>query len=44
MPLGDVVAESDLLIIAAPHAEYAELATDKPIVDIWNLRGDGVIV
>jgi UDP-N-acetyl-D-mannosaminuronic acid dehydrogenase len=44
MPLGDVVAKSDLLIIAAPHAEYATLATDTPIVDIWNLRGDGVIV
>ena len=44
VPLHDVVAKSDLLIIAAPHAEYAKLATDKPIVDIWNLRGDGVTV
>jgi UDP-N-acetyl-D-mannosaminuronic acid dehydrogenase len=44
LPLGDVVGRSDLLIIAAPHAEYAALATDKPVVDIWNIRGRGVLV
>ena len=44
LPLDDVVAKSDLLIIAAPHPEYATLRTDKPIVDIWNIRGDGVLV
>jgi UDP-N-acetyl-D-mannosaminuronic acid dehydrogenase len=42
LPLSDVVGKSDLLIIAAPHAEYARLATAKPVVDIWNLRGQGV--
>src|ERR1017187_1612734 len=44
LPLGDVLAKSDLLIIAAPHAEYATLATSKPIVDIWDIRGAGVRV
>jgi UDP-N-acetyl-D-mannosaminuronic acid dehydrogenase len=44
LPLADVVAKSDLLIIAAPHAEYAALATAKPVVDIWNIRGQGVRV
>jgi UDP-N-acetyl-D-mannosaminuronic acid dehydrogenase len=44
IPLDDVVAKSDLLIIGAPHPEYATLATDKPVVDIWNVRGRGVIV
>ncbi len=44
LPLGDVVEKSDLLIIAAPHAEYARLATGKPVVDIWNIRGQGVRV
>jgi UDP-N-acetyl-D-mannosaminuronic acid dehydrogenase len=35
----DVVARSDLLIIAAPHAVYASLdPAGKPLVDIWNLR------
>jgi UDP-N-acetyl-D-mannosaminuronic acid dehydrogenase len=44
LPLEDVVQKSDLLIIAAPHAEYATLSTDKPVVDIWNVRGEGVRV
>src|SRR5580704_6997263 len=44
MPLEIVVAESDLLIIAAPHREYADLRTTKPVVDITNLLGNGVRV
>src|SRR4029077_15836892 len=44
VPLDVVVAESDLLIIAAPHSEYAELGTTKPVVDITNLLGNGVRV
>lgn len=40
----EVLEGSDLLIIAAPHLRYKELKTDKPIVDIWNLRGDGSAV
>jgi UDP-N-acetyl-D-mannosaminuronic acid dehydrogenase len=39
-----VLAESDLLIIAAPHIRYKELVSDKPIIDIWNLRGNGSAV
>jgi UDP-N-acetyl-D-mannosaminuronic acid dehydrogenase len=39
-----VVRESDLLIISAPHLRYRDLQTDKPIVDIWNLRGNGSAV
>jgi UDP-N-acetyl-D-mannosaminuronic acid dehydrogenase len=44
VPLDTVVAESDLLIIAAPHQQYAELRTTKPVVDITNLLGNGVMV
>jgi UDP-N-acetyl-D-mannosaminuronic acid dehydrogenase len=44
LALGDVVEKSDLLIIAAPHPEYAGLVTAKPVVDIWNIRGQGVAV
>lgn len=44
LPLDEVVARSDLLVIGAPHALYADLQTDTPIVDIWNLRNDGVRV
>ena len=43
-PLGDVLAAADLLIIGAPHPEYASLVTDKPVADIWNLLGRGVQV
>jgi UDP-N-acetyl-D-mannosaminuronic acid dehydrogenase len=43
-PLGDVLAAADLLIIGAPHPEYANLVTGKPVADIWNLLGNGVRV
>ena len=36
-----VLEESDLLIISAPHLRYGDLVSDKPIIDIWNLRGNG---
>ncbi len=44
IPLDTVLGQADLLLIATPHPEYAELATAKPVVDIWNLRGQGVRV
>jgi UDP-N-acetyl-D-mannosaminuronic acid dehydrogenase len=37
----EVIAGSDILIISAPHVRYKDLQTEKPIVDIWNLRGNG---
>jgi UDP-N-acetyl-D-mannosaminuronic acid dehydrogenase len=42
--LDEVVEAADLLIIATPHSEYADLRTDKPVADIWNLLGEGVLV
>lgn len=39
-----VLANSDVLIIASPHLRYKDLVTDKPIIDIWNLRGNGSLV
>lgn len=44
LPLDAVVDKADVLIIATPHAEYRGLATDKPVADVWNLLGEGVIV
>ena len=41
-PLPDVIGQSDLLVIAAPHPEYRELVTGKPVADIWNILGQGV--
>jgi len=43
-PLDVVLAEADLLIIGAPHSAYADVATDKPVVDVWGLRQAGVRV
>lgn len=42
LPLDQVLAESDVAIIAAPHKAYAGIQTETPIVDIWNLLGRGV--
>jgi UDP-N-acetyl-D-mannosaminuronic acid dehydrogenase len=41
-PMDEVLAESDLLVVAAPHPEYRGLRTDKPVADIWNILGTGV--
>ncbi len=43
-PLDQVLDRSDLIVIGAPHRTYADLVIDQPVVDIWNLRGDGVVV
>ena len=39
-----VLAECDLLIVCAPHPEFADITTSKPIVDITDLIGNGVRV
>jgi UDP-N-acetyl-D-mannosaminuronic acid dehydrogenase len=44
VPLERVLAESDLLVIGAPHPEYRNLVTDKPVADVWNILGDGVLI
>jgi len=44
LPQQEVIDRSDLLIIATPHPEYRDLATSKPVVDIWNMLGTGVRV
>jgi UDP-N-acetyl-D-mannosaminuronic acid dehydrogenase len=43
-PLEQVLDRADLVVIGAPHRAYAELTIRQPVVDIWNLRGDGVVV
>src|SRR5215207_990923 len=40
--LEEVLGLADLLVIATPHAVYADLETELPVIDIWNLRKDGV--
>jgi UDP-N-acetyl-D-mannosaminuronic acid dehydrogenase len=40
--LEQVLEESHLLVIGAPHEVYRALAPVQPVVDIWNLAGNGV--
>ena len=44
LPLEEVLARSDLLIVGAPHRAYAELDTETPILDVWGMFGRGVVV
>src|SRR5262245_19444372 len=40
-PLERVLEQSDVLIVAAPHRAYVDLAVEVPVIDMWNLRGEG---
>ena len=42
LDLDAVLAQSDVLVIAAPHRVYHGLTTDKPVIDIWGTQGRGV--
>lgn len=37
-----VIAESDLLVVGAPHNAYRDLQVDLPVADVWNVLGRGV--
>ena len=45
LSLSEVLERADILVIGAPHDAYSTL-TDVavPVVDVWNLRGQGVRV
>ncbi len=45
MPLDEVIAQSDLLILCTPHAAYAKAdLKGKPVLDVWgHLSGANVI-
>jgi len=44
LPQDEVIAQSDLLIIATPHPQYRGMAIDKPVADVWNVLGAGVLI
>jgi UDP-N-acetyl-D-mannosaminuronic acid dehydrogenase len=46
LPLEEVVQQSDILIVGAPHKAYRQLDGDlgKEIVDIWGVTGRGIQV
>ncbi|WP_299929816.1 nucleotide sugar dehydrogenase [uncultured Nocardioides sp.] len=41
LPLDEVLAAADLVVIGAPHEQYRDLAIGCEVVDVWNLRGEG---
>ncbi len=40
----ELVRRADLVIIGAPHRRYSALALHQPVVDVWNVRNQGVLV
>ena len=43
VPLETVLAESDILVLGAPHKAYRGLAVDgKDVVDVWGALGGGI--
>jgi UDP-N-acetyl-D-mannosaminuronic acid dehydrogenase len=39
-----VLAESDIVVIGAPHKQYRDVQTSARVVDVWNLLGQGTTV
>jgi UDP-N-acetyl-D-mannosaminuronic acid dehydrogenase len=44
LPLDDVLSRADILIVATPHRQYRDIDTSKPVADVWNLLGNGVLI
>jgi UDP-N-acetyl-D-mannosaminuronic acid dehydrogenase len=44
LPQEEVIERADLIVIAAPHPQYRGLEIAKPVADVWNILGRGVIV
>jgi UDP-N-acetyl-D-mannosaminuronic acid dehydrogenase len=43
VPLDEVLAESDILVLGAPHEAYRGLEIGgKDVVDVWGAMGDGI--
>jgi UDP-N-acetyl-D-mannosaminuronic acid dehydrogenase len=36
-----LLENSEIIVIVAPHIKYKSLKTTKPVIDIWNLLGEG---
>jgi UDP-N-acetyl-D-mannosaminuronic acid dehydrogenase len=45
LPLDDVIARSDLLILCAPHSAYRDLdLAGKPVVDVWGFLKNANVI
>ena len=44
LPLDEVLAKSDILVVGTPHARYASISPRQPFLDIWNMFGRGGLI
>jgi UDP-N-acetyl-D-mannosaminuronic acid dehydrogenase len=44
LPLDEVLARSDVLVIGAPHTRYKSLRPTQPTLDPWNLLSRGGLI
>jgi UDP-N-acetyl-D-mannosaminuronic acid dehydrogenase len=44
LSLDEVIEQSDVLVIGAPHRQYQNLSASVEVVDVWNLLGKGTTV
>jgi UDP-N-acetyl-D-mannosaminuronic acid dehydrogenase len=44
VPEAELLQAADLVVIGAPHRRYATLDIKRPVVDIFNIRQQGVLV
>ena len=44
VPMDQLIEDSDLIIIATPHTSYLGLEINKPIVDVWDVLGRGLLI
>ena len=40
----ELLADSDLLVLATPHRAYRGIEPAVPVIDVWNFFGQGVAV
>ena len=40
----ELIEKSDLIVIGAPHFRYSIMSIKKPVIDIWNVRKQGVLI
>ncbi len=40
----ELLERCDVVVIGAPHRRYRELAATQPVIDIWNITGNGVLI
>ena len=40
----ELAAKCDIIVVGTPHNEYRSLKFEQPVIDIWNLHGEGVLL